>query len=504
MGVLARDAIPNVALFNLRDAAGYTQEELAEQLTVMAREHGISLACTAQSISRWERGVVERPDAATRRLMAEFFNVSIAELGFTRPRRAVVSAGVTTDEDVLDLSGLSPTADATHAVVEPRVVQSQAEWRETRRALNARRVDLAGIATRLYQPAVRLRGPELQETGLLVRPEWMPRRPVDLTGIALELSPGEPATLAGTEPQAAVSLPLSTISTRYPRYSHALRELAPPRLFENRLSYRLLKVDWNAPGGQMTFGHTSYFEMVDTAELLAHETALGHGAGGPDHELNRPSWRRLPFRKLVGDPFDLSRRSVLPSINTLTIRRSKSGSHSMILHRRDSASVAVAGGMLHVMPAGVFQPSSVLPAAQEADFDLWRNVMREYSEEFLGNPEHDGGGGPIAYEQTEPFVTLDQARRSGRLRIMCLGLALDALSLVCEVLTVAVIDEDVYDDVFDRLVEANAEGTVAAKTVPFEEHTVRRLLSGDDRFALAPAAAGCMMLAWEHRDVVLA
>lgn len=501
MGVLARDAIPNVALFNLRDAAGYTQEELAEQLTVMARERGISLSCSGQSISRWERGVVDRPDPAMRRLMAEFFDVSIAELGFARPRRAAAAAGAPTDEDVLDLTGLSPTSNATHSPVEPRVEQSQSEWRQTRQTLNARRIELAGIATQLYQPAVRLLGPELQETRLLVRPEWIPRQPVDLPSIALELAPGEPAALVGTEPQAAVSLPLASISTRYPRYSQALRDLAPPRLLENRLSYRLLEVDWGVPAGRMTFGHTSYFEMVDTAELLAHETALGHGGAGGS--FSRPSWRRLPFRKLVGDPFNLSRRSVLPSINTLTIRRSKTGSHSMILHRRDSASVAVAGGMLHVMPAGVFQPSSVLPAAQEADFDLWRNVMREYSEEFLGNPEHDGGGGPIAYERTEPFVSLDQARRSGRLRIMCLGLALDALSLVCEVLTVAVIDEDVYDDIFDGLVEANAEGTVAAKTVPFEEHTVRRLLSGGDRFALAPAAAGCMMLAWQHRDVVL-
>jgi hypothetical protein len=254
----------------------------------------------------------------------------------------------------------------------------------------------------------------------------------------------------------------------------------------------------------MSFGYTTYFEMVDVCELLAHEVALSHLRHDTDAlSVAQPSWRRLGWRRLLADPFDLTRRALLPSIDTLTIRRSRFGSPSMILHQRDAASVAVAGEMLHVMPAGVFQPSSVLPAAQENDFNLWRNVMREFSEEFLGNPEHDGDGHPIDYEHTEPFATLERARRSGSLRIFCFGIALDALTLAGEILTVAVIDDDVYDTVFADLVRTNAEGRIAAATVPFEEHTVRQLLSGQ-RYALAPAAIGCMDLAWRHRHEILA
>ncbi|MFD4739808.1 hypothetical protein ACFWNQ_20935 [Streptomyces virginiae] len=47
----------------------------------------------------------------------------------------------------------------------------------------------------------------------------------------------------------------------------------------------------------------------------------------------------------------------------------------------------------HVMPAGVFQPSSVMPWDQSNDFNLWRNVLREYAEEFFGDPEADGSRG---------------------------------------------------------------------------------------------------------------
>ena len=192
----------------------------------------------------------------------------------------------------------------------------------------------------------------------------------------------------------------------------------------------------------------------------------------------------------------------MPSIDTLTIRRGSQGSPSLVLHRRDSSHVSVAGGMLHVMPAGMFQPSSVLPAAQEADFDLWRNMMREYAEEFLGHDEHEGDGAPIDYAATEPFAMLDEARDEGRIRVFCLGVALDPLTLAVEILTVAVFDDDIYDAVFADIVTHNSEGTVVGTHVPFEENTIHRLLDRP-QYALAPAAAGCLQLAWEHRKTIL-
>lgn len=495
MALKARDAVPNLALYNLRDAAGLSQQEVADGLNELVRRHNSTWSCTAQTVSRWERGVVERPDPIARRLLAEFFNVSIGELGFTRPRPTRGRTAATVMLEDIDLMLSEPPAPA----VDARVDRSQLEWRATRRGLNACRHLLTDVAARLYEPAVRL-----GEIGLLAPPSWILPTPIDLADVALQFAPSADApTLNGGEPQAAAVLPLESVDHRYGRYTHAIRTLDAPRLFENRLSYRLVGLDWDSPTAQMSFGYTTYFEMVDVCELLAHEVALSHLRHDTDSmSVAQPSWRRLSWRHLLADPFDLGRRALLPSIDTLTIRRSRSGSPSMILHQRDAASVAVAGEMLHVMPAGVFQPSSVLPAAQENDFNLWRNVMREFSEEFLGNPEHDGGGRPIDYERTEPFASLEHARRNGSLRIFCFGLALDALTLAGEILTVAVIDDDVYDNVFADLVQTNAEGRVAASTVPFEEHTVHQLLSGH-RYALAPAAAGCIQLAWQHRHEIL-
>lgn len=93
----------------------------------------------------------------------------------------------------------------------------------------------------------------------------------------------------------------------------------------------------------------------------------------------------------------------MPSIDTWTIRKSATGSPSIVRYRRDATNVSVACGLLHGMPAGMFQPSSIVPEAQDAHVDLWRNIMREYSEEFLGQadrlrtpPSHSGRSAQLA------------------------------------------------------------------------------------------------------------
>ena len=88
------------------------------------------------------------------------------------------------------------------------------------------------------------------------------------------------------------------------------------------------------------------------------------------------------------------------------------------MHRRDAKAVAAAGGMYHVAPAGVFQPAALAPAHQANDFSLWRNMQREFSEEFLGNAEHDGNGiDPIDYDADEPFISFERARQAGDFRV---------------------------------------------------------------------------------------
>jgi transcriptional regulator with XRE-family HTH domain len=486
-----RQAVPNFALYNLRDAVAQTQEQVAAALNELAVRRGESTAITGNHVSRWERGVVH-PSPLHRQLLAAHFGVTVAELGLARQR--VVPAGqvIGVPGDILAIEEEAPVEDA-------RVVESQQSWLHTRRNLNSHHLALAQAAARLYPDDVRL-----GDTGLLARPDWVLSSPIDLADIELTFEPSAtPPLLDGTEDDTSHVRPLRSPEHRYQRYSHAIRDVARPKLFENRPSWRLLDADFTGSRGRLHFGDMNYFDAMDTCEAIAHETAAAHLVNGG--VVTAPTWRGLHFRKAIADPFDLRRRPLLMSINTLTIRRDKTGA-SVVLHNRCAANVATSGGIIGVMPAGVFQPSTVRAGDHSADFDLWRNIMREYSEEFLGNPEHVGDGAGADYT-AEPLRSLDAARQSGQIRVHCFGLGLGALDLWGGLETVAVIDAEVFDEVFSELVRVNDEGSVlrvgrAQPTahIPFTAQVIDELW-GTGR--LAPETAFSLRKAWEHRDRLL-
>jgi hypothetical protein len=456
------------------------------------------------TVSRWERGEIERPHPLHRQRLVELFKVTLEELGLTHPKASPSVGPATRSAQSNSELGLTPL-EAGRPVVDDRVAAEQRRWCVIRRGLNEHRIELSDVAAQLHHSTVHVAG-----TALISREDWLPPVPVDLGDISLgwvETSGAPPVT--GTERQASGVLPPASDGRRYRRYVHALRDLERPTLFENRVCFRLMDVSWAASAARLTFGQASYFDMVDVSEAVAHELAAAHLVFAPrGTTVGRPSWKRIPLRKLIGDPFNLMRRVVVPSIDTLTIRRS-GASATFLLHQRDPGRVAVCGGMFHVMPAGVFQPSSVSPRACSHDFDLWRNMQREFSEELLGNLEHDGtASAPINYADDEPFRSLNQARGQGKLRVYCFGLGLDPLTLWGEILTVAVIDDEVFDDVFGGLVQANAEGIVVSthgrrrtvRGIPFTEERVEQLLEDEP---MAPAAAACLALAWQHRSSIL-
>ncbi|EHK86497.1 hypothetical protein SZMC14600_14705 [Saccharomonospora azurea SZMC 14600] len=480
-------------LIAFRERAGLSQQDLADELTgLAANRHGKYPQITRKTIGRWERGEVVWPQPFYRRLLAEFFGCAGDELGFRRPRRIQNEQDQTeTLREPLTFATATAPTDA-----EPHVDRDQDEWRQIRSALGRHRRDLAVLAESLYSDH---RVPGLRNTGAISSPTWIPAQPIPLDEITLTLDSVvvEP-TVTGEETESAPVRPLATVDARYRRYHDAIRNLAAPRLFENRLCFRLLGLDWTQP--RMHFGQMGFFDAVDTNEALAHEFAAHHLAFDGDSEtvMPRASMRRLPFRKLIANPFDLSRRPLMGAIGTLTIRGGESP--SVVLHQRDSASVAGGGGMVHLLPAGIFQPSSVLPAAIAADFSIWRNIQREYAEELLGHDEYDGSGKPIRYGELEPFTSMDQALRDGRIQVFCLGVTVDALTLAGDILTVAIIAPDTYDELFANAVETNSEGSMPVRAFPFEENTLTWL---NESKRLSPGAAAALHLTWTHRKFLL-
>jgi len=292
---------------------------------------------------------------------------------------------------------------------------------------------------------------------------------------------------------------------RYASYVDALARLDPPRLLANRRTYRLLDVDLSASGrGRMEFGRGRYFDIINTCEAVAHELA-GHWSQRPADSHLEPDRLRdvLPFRALIGDPTDPQRRPMLPAISTLTLRRDPADRRraTFVLHRRDPAKVASGGGLYQVAPVGVFQPSHDADWNEINDLDPWRSMVREYAEEFLGTAEDYGSDATaIDYERWPLYRLLAAARRDGRLRVFCVGLGVDALTLVTDLLTVAVFDAEVFDDVFAGIVTRNDEGS-STLGVPFDAASVKRYAAAEP---MQPAGAALLRLARQHRDWLLA
>ena len=377
------------------------------------------------------------------------------------------------------------------------VAASQEAWRAVRSYLIRHGTQLAKQAVKLYDPAWRI-----PHTPALALPSWLPSHPAPIEAMTLEWVPSPPRpALTGQEAELQPVLPLRTPGRAFRQYTSAIRYLSPPALFENRPSYRLLGVSWEPSGlGKLQFGPATYFDKLDISEALSHEFTAAMMKGEP------PKWRQLPFRARLSQPFDLSSRMGSTSIATLTLRRSTTdGSCTFFLLGRDPQKVATGGGQYGVIPAGEFQPSCIAPARMQDDLDLWRNIVREYSEELLGEPEHDGSSGqPLDYECWPFYRAMQRARESGQLRAYSLGVVLHALSLNVAIMTAVVIDDVAFDDLFRELASVNAEGRVVTSLgddqsvhgLPLTEATVRQFL---DREPLGGTSAACLALAWRYR-----
>jgi transcriptional regulator with XRE-family HTH domain len=387
-----------------------------------------------------------------------------------------------------------PSADAV-------VKASQETWRAVRQHLIRHRTQLAKQAVKLYNPAW-----QLMQAPALAPPNWLPLRPIPIEAVTLEWVSHHPRpVITGHEAELRPVLPLRTPGHAFRQYTSVIRYLSPPSLFENRPTYRLLDVSWEpSEQGKLQFGLATFFDKLDVSEALGHEFAAAAMADGS------PTWRQLPFRARLPEPFDLASRMAGASIATLTIRHNTNdGSHTFFLLGRDPSKVAVGGGQYGVIPAGEFQPSCIAPTCMMDDLDLWRNIVREYSEELLGEPEHDGSSGqPLDYDCWPFYRSMQRARESGHLRAYALGVVLHALGLNPAIMTAVIIDDVAFDDLFRDRAMINAEGQVVTslhgdQSVYGLEFTEAVVLQFLEREPFGGTSAACLALAWQHREHLL-
>jgi hypothetical protein len=394
---------------------------------------------------------------------------------------------------------------------------SEEEWLRVHAFLNRNRHELAVRAAAQYPPDIRLAW-----TPLIAPPAWRLPAPVPLDRIRLEFRPDAPGPdspdLAALVPSA---LPRRPDGTRDQRYSEVVGRLAPPAVFENRPTYRLVEAELaGAAGPRLAFGRGRFFDGIDASGPAGHEFAAAVLGAAAATELDEAAATELsaaaatgeappageyagrcPFRAALGGPAGLAARSATLAVSALTLRYDRrAGTASFPLHHRDSSLVSHAGGLYQVIPVGVFQPSGEARWNEGNDFSLWRGLLREYAEELLGADEDYGSErAPVGYAGWPLAAAMTAAAADGRIRAWCLGLGADPLTFALDLLAVVVIDAPLYDDLFGAAVDANAEGRVL-RPRPFDAPSVTELLAGTP---LQAAAAALLTLALAHRDTVL-
>lgn len=356
---------------------------------------------------------------------------------------------------------------------------SEREWLATRNHLVRDRFELGVRAAKLYPDAVTIQG-----TPLLSRPEWLPADPLPLANIELVSERGEPGF-----PVLPLDAPGVT-PAGYGSYVNALVALTRARP-ENRRTYRLHGADLRGRSGRMRFGRGRYIDGLNTGEAVAHECA-----GDRRH-----------LRSAIGDPCDPAQRPTNIAISTLTVRNDReAGKATFILHWRDPAKVGHAGGLFQVAPAGIFQASGEAPWNDMNDFSLWRCMVREFAEELLGRTEDYGSERtPIDYAAWPFAAAMDSALAAGQTSAHCLGLGVDPLTLATDLLTVAVFDAPVFDELFAARVDENTEGLLLRGEdgtigIAFTAENVERYVRTE---RMQAAGAALLALAWKHSDSLL-
>lgn len=322
---------------------------------------------------------------------------------------------------------------------------------------------------------------------MLTRPGWILPRPLPLGAVELDWHDDhEPPR---DRPEARLLMPRSTT------YSGALTELAGMSHLYDGSIYRPVRVEVTADGLRLGFSAGSYFGHLDRSEVLAYEAAA--------LDLRGEDLADGPYRRALGDPFDLANRVSCLGMVVLTLRVAD-GRAGFYLHQRNGDQVVSAPNVTHVVPAGEFAPARPGSAARAAGFDLWQTVLREYAEEFLDVDEAYAAGGTAPdYDHDPPFREITAAYRSGRLRLHVLGVGLDTLTWTPELLLACAIDADAFDTLFAGIVQHGKEGTILTGPhghgLPFEASTV-------DRYAHDPAtrnaARATLKLAWRHRATI--
>lgn len=225
-------------------------------------------------------------------------------------------------------------------------------------------------------------------------------------------------------------------------YRAMLEALGRP--LEERPTYTMVRMRIDDPI-QLEAELGTYLRAVDSCDSLEWELLSEWSKLKPSSVTEYPSvLDSLPLRKLLHDEIDNpilngSGRSAAIGVSTL-IAFPIENQVFLWTRKRSYHGVAVHPGLLHVIPAGMFQPRT--PYLRQ-EYSVSHSVFREYLEEVFNRPEDPGGEEPTHYRYFygDPCLQyLLQLLETRQAKLMLTGMAVNLLNLRPEICTLLYVE----------------------------------------------------------------
>jgi|GEM_PF-4532488 len=406
--------------------------------------------------------------------------------------------------------GINPVEIAKHLLASTHS-NSEREFVEAYSYLQASRYELSCLAMQYYKEAYGLEAP-IPGVSLLGRRSWIPSRLIDLdlrkpNGLTLSREKKTPSRNELFHKESCY-LPWSSnyVKNIQAVNQKIVQEIKPPKHLRPRLfnapTYQLLDFGAMPEAFHFVCCRNKYYSYMNSCELLHFEFAravwmqfIRHGKKPEDQKLRQ---LKVPLRKAV-DVFSFGNRCVGIGISTLLIE--KDGDQFQFLkHKRSSSAIIEAIDTEHVVPAGTFQPRREMPLSKDPDFDIYRNILREFGEELLGHKDmEEVKADTVDIIEDRRISGLHKLFVDGHAKAFFLGWGLDPLTTKAEFLTAVIVNVRKLRAGYRKFkFKDNWEGRHSP--VPFNEEEIVDFVDGS---FTQPAGAGCAKLAWENRDQLL-
>ena len=367
------------------------------------------------------------------------------------------------------------------------------EFLEPREFLASNR-KLATILAQLFY-----RGPGLkildEKVPILYQDECIPPTPIDLGKVKLEWQ-----SRRNFDFDKSIFSKNDILPFGEKRYSSPLNEFVEGINLFDAPTYRLMGTEKTEENDYvLKFGLDTYFNYVNTCELLAYEFCKEIMRRVKDvRELSADFIKnkaKLRLRSQARDPFDFTNRSAAAGINTMLIVMDNKKPSTFYLHHR-SDRVAECMNTISVVPAGTFQPRAERDSFHSQDFNLYTNLMREFAEELLGKEELNSTSKMFTdIFEIDLLKKINFFIKQGIVRAYYLGMGLDCLTTKPEIFTALIFERETIDTfLWQKFVDCDEGETFEVEFSP------QQLRSGIEDDEIVPAGAACLWLVEKNFD----